>query len=87
MVSAKPGPAHQAETALPPLGAHRGRQPRLHHNDRSRPLPADQNAHRQQRGAKVAQIDLARRLAEAIWHILTREQPFASKGAIDALSA
>src|SRR5438093_7929042 len=26
-----------------------------------------------QRGAKVAQIDLARRLTEAIWHMLTRE--------------
>src|ERR671919_167674 len=30
-----------------------------------------------QRGARVAQIDLARRLAEAIWHMLTRNQPFA----------
>jgi transposase len=29
-----------------------------------------------QRGAKVAQIDLARRLAEAIWYMLTRNQPF-----------
>ena len=29
-----------------------------------------------QRGSKVAQIDLARRLAEAIWHMLTRNQPF-----------
>jgi transposase len=28
-----------------------------------------------QRGAKVAQIELARRLAEAIWHMLTRDQP------------
>jgi transposase len=36
-----------------------------------------------QRGAKVAQIDLARRLAEAIWHMLTREQPFVPKGATD----
>ena len=27
-----------------------------------------------QRGPKVAQIDLARRLAEAIWHMLTRNQ-------------
>src|SRR5438477_280197 len=32
-----------------------------------------------QRGAKVAQIDLARRLAEAIWHMLTRNQPFAKR--------
>lgn len=29
-----------------------------------------------QRGSKVAQIDLARRLAEAIWHMLTKNQPF-----------
>jgi transposase len=36
-----------------------------------------------QRGAKVAQIDLARRLSEAIWHMLTRNQPFAPKGATD----
>jgi transposase len=30
-----------------------------------------------QRGAKVAQIDIARRLTEAIWHMLTTNQPFA----------
>jgi transposase len=29
-----------------------------------------------QRGAKVAQVDLARKLTEAIWHILTTNQPF-----------
>jgi len=29
-----------------------------------------------QRGAKVAQIDIARRLTEAVWHMLTRNQPF-----------
>src|SRR5919201_558026 len=40
-----------------------------------------------QRGAKVAQVDLARRLAEAIWHMITREQPFAPKGATDPLAA
>jgi transposase len=40
-----------------------------------------------QRGAKVAQIDLARRLAEAIWHMLSRGQPFAPKGATDPLAA
>jgi transposase len=40
-----------------------------------------------QRGAKVAQVDLARRLAEAIWHTLTREQPFAPKGATDPPAA
>ena len=28
------------------------------------------------RGAKVAQIDIARKLTEAIWHMLTHNQPF-----------
>jgi transposase len=40
-----------------------------------------------QRGAKVAQVDLARRLAEAIWHMLTRNQPFAPAGAMNPLAA
>jgi transposase len=40
-----------------------------------------------QRGAKVAQVDLARRLAEAIWHMLTRNQPFAPAGATQSLAA
>src|SRR5437870_1996039 len=40
-----------------------------------------------QRGAKVAQVDLARRLAEAIWHMLTRNEPFAPAGATDPLAA
>jgi transposase len=40
-----------------------------------------------QRGAKVAQVDLARRRAEAIWHMLTRNQPFAPAGATDPLAA
>jgi hypothetical protein len=43
-----------------------------------------------QRGAKVAQIELARKLTEAIWHMLTRNQPFkpfAPAGAIFALTA
>ena len=34
-----------------------------------------------QRGAKVAQVDVARRLAHAIWHMLTRNQEFAPRGA------
>jgi len=43
-----------------------------------------------QRGAKVAQIELARKLTEAIWYMLTRNQPFqpfAPAGAISALTA
>ena len=40
-----------------------------------------------QRGAEVAQIDLARRLTEAIWYMLTRNQPFAPAGAVFRLAA
>jgi transposase len=40
-----------------------------------------------QRGARVAQIDIARRLTEAIWHMLTRNQPFAPAGAPLRLAA
>jgi len=43
-----------------------------------------------QRGAKVAQIELARKLTEAIWYMLTRNQPFkpfAPEGALIRLTA
>jgi transposase len=40
-----------------------------------------------QRGPKVAQVDLARRLAEAIWHMLTRNRPFAPAGAPTPMTA
>ena len=40
-----------------------------------------------QRGPKVAQIELSRRLTEAIWHMLTRNQPFAPAGAPFRLAA
>jgi hypothetical protein len=40
-----------------------------------------------QRGAKVAQVDIARGPAEAIWHMLTRHQPFAPAGATPPLAA
>ena len=36
-----------------------------------------------QRGPKLAQIDLARKLTESIWHMLTRNQPFAPDRAAD----
>jgi len=39
------------------------------------------------RGPKVAQIELSRRLTEAIWHMLTRNQPFAPAGAGFRLAA
>jgi transposase len=40
-----------------------------------------------QRGAKVAQVDIARRLAHAIWHMLSRNQQFAPRGATFRLAA
>jgi transposase len=40
-----------------------------------------------QRGAKVAPLDLARKLTEAIWYMLTRNQPFAPAGATVRLAA
>ena len=40
-----------------------------------------------QRGAKIAQIDIARRLTEAIWHMLTRNEPFSPAGATRSLTA
>jgi transposase len=40
-----------------------------------------------QRGAKVAQIDIARRLAHAIWHMLSRKEKFAPRGAAFRLAA
>jgi transposase len=33
-----------------------------------------------QRGAKVARVDIARQLSEAIWHLLTKNEPFAPAG-------
>jgi transposase len=40
-----------------------------------------------QRGARIARVDLARRLAEAIWYMLTTSQPVAPAGAAKPLAA
>jgi transposase len=40
-----------------------------------------------QRGPKVARVQLARTLAYAIWHMLTRDRPFAPASATDPLAA
>jgi transposase len=40
-----------------------------------------------QRGPRVAQVDLARRLCKAIWHMLTYDRPFAPAGAAQALAS
>lgn len=43
--------------------------------------------HGRQRGPKIAQIDLARQLGQTVWHMLTRNQPFAPAGATRSLAA
>jgi len=43
--------------------------------------------HGRKRGTKIAAIDVARRLSEAIWHMLTTNQPFAPAGAPSSLAA
>ena len=40
-----------------------------------------------QRGAKVARVEVARKLAEAIWYMLTRREPFAPAGPTSTLAA
>jgi transposase len=40
-----------------------------------------------QRGPQVARVQLARTLAHAIWHMLTRDQPFAPASATGPLAA
>jgi transposase len=39
------------------------------------------------RGKKIARVDIARRLAEAIWWMLTTDKPFAPAGAASVLAA
>lgn len=43
--------------------------------------------HGQKRGTKIAAIEVGRRLSEAIWHMLTTNQPFAPAGAAASLAA
>jgi transposase len=40
-----------------------------------------------QRGAKVARVEVARKLTEAIWHMLATQQPFAPAGPTRSLAA
>jgi transposase len=43
--------------------------------------------HGRKRGTKIAVIEIARRNSQAIWHMLTRNQPFAPAGATARLAA
>jgi transposase len=78
---AKQGPRY-LRWALVEAATHASRHPVYCHR-----YQRTKNRLGRQRGAKVAQVDLARRLAEAIWHMLTRNQPFAPAGATDPLAA
>ena len=55
------------------------RHARLHHPAYRERYQHTKRRIGKQRGAKVAQIDLARRLTEAIWHMLTRERTLRSQ--------
>jgi len=43
--------------------------------------------HGRKRGRKIAAIEVGRKLAEAIWYMLSRNQPFAPAGAKQVLTA
>src|SRR6266516_689813 len=59
-----------------------GRDPRY------RPIVERMRArHGKKRGSKIAAIEIGRRLSEAIWHMLTKNQPFAPAGAPTPLAA
>src|SRR5947207_1519554 len=59
-----------------------GRDPRY------RPIVERMRArHGKKRGSKIAAIEIGRRLSEAIWHMLTNNQPFAPAGAPTPLAA
>jgi len=78
---AKNGPEH-LRWALIEAAVHAARHPAFAaHYQRTRQRLG------KQRGAKVARIEVARKLAEAIWHMLTRNQPFAPAGPAAALVA
>lgn len=46
-----------------------------------------QQRHGKTRGSKIAAIEIGRRLSEAIWHMLTTNQPFAPASATASLTA
>jgi transposase len=71
---AKNGPKY-LRWALVEAATHAARD--VHYRDRY-----ERTKHRlgRQRGAKVARVDIARQLAEAIWHVLTKNEPFAPAG-------
>jgi transposase len=78
---AKNGPKY-LRWALIEAATHAARDPRY----RERYERTKQRLGRQ-RGPKVARVDLARQLAEAIWHVLTKHEAFAPAGPAISLVA
>jgi transposase len=77
----KNGPDH-LRWALIEAAHTAGRDPRY------RPIVERMRArHGRKRGSKIAAIEIGRRLSEAIWHMLTNDQPFAPAGAPTPLAA
>jgi transposase len=72
---AKNGPAYLRWALVE--AAHNASRDRVY-----RELVARQRARHGRRGGTIATITIARKLAEAIWWMLTRNQPFAPAGAI-----
>jgi transposase len=76
---AKNGPPY-LRWALIEAATHAARHPcyRDHHQRTKQRLG-------RQRGARVARVEVARKLTEAIWYMLTRQQPFAPARPLPAL--
>src|SRR4051794_309124 len=72
---AKTGPKH-LRWALTEASTHASRHPVY-----AAPYQRPKTRLRRQRGPSVARVDIARKLTEAIWHMLTTHQPFAPAGA------
>jgi len=78
---AKNGPKH-LRWALIEAAVHAARHPAyIDHYQRTKVRLG------RQRGAKIARVEIARKLAEAIWHMLTKEEPFAPVGPKSRLAA
>jgi transposase len=78
---AKNGPKH-LRWALVEAATHAARHPAyVDHYQRTKTRLG------RQRGSKVARIEIARRLSEAIWHMLTHGEPFAPAGPSNNLAA
>jgi hypothetical protein len=71
-----PRPADQAGPEVPALGDARSHDARAQAPDLRERYQRNKRRLGKQRGAKVAQVDIARKLTEAIWQMLTRNEPF-----------